>query len=125
MSLAQKSPYLSRDVSHIMCVRAQDIRQELEDIAERHFTSYKAVQVVKRCSSCGHGLEKINGCDHVTCAPIRDQCLPILVGVPYLLQLPGDMTAARTKLHQLGNKGNEGIQHNKEHQEMIRQLAVS
>lgn len=35
-------------------------------MAERGFTSYKAVNWVRRCNSCGHGLEKISGCDHVT-----------------------------------------------------------
>ncbi|CAL8464958.1 g4493 [Coccomyxa elongata] len=46
--------------------QAHELRRENEAVADRGFTSYKVVHWVKRCSSCGHGLEKISGCDHVT-----------------------------------------------------------
>lgn len=61
--------------STLCCVCAQEIRQQHEAVAEGHFTSYKAEQVVKRCSCCGHGLEKINGCDIMSSAPLTESSL--------------------------------------------------
>lgn len=78
-----------------MCVcvraRAQDMRQQHEDMAERHFISYKAVQVVKLCRTCGHGLEKVDGCDHVMCAPVTEQPLDHSIP-PGLLVFPDCVT---------------------------------
>ncbi len=47
-------------------VAAQVLRRQHAEVAEQGFTEYKTAQVVKRCTSCGHGLELISGCDHVT-----------------------------------------------------------
>ena len=50
--------------------QAQHQRAAAAEVAEKGFTAYKACNDVRRCS-CGHGLEKIDGCDHVTCATSR------------------------------------------------------
>ncbi|BDA48943.1 hypothetical protein COCOBI_13-0530 [Coccomyxa sp. Obi] len=52
----------------LSCGDAWHALNTCEVVVERHFTRYKAAQVARRCSGCGHGLEKINGCDHVVCA---------------------------------------------------------
>ena len=37
--------------------------------ADKGLAEYRAAHRMINCPTCGHGIEKISGCNHVTCVP--------------------------------------------------------